>query len=177
LNPNEVILVNELDEQIGIMEKLDAHVQGVLHRAFSIFLFNKNGEMLLQQRNIEKYHSGGLWTNACCSHPMPNETITDAANRRLIEELGISVPIQKAFTFTYKANFDNGLIEHEFDHVFIGECNFENINFNTTEVQAVKYISLQDLDIDIKNEPDQFTVWFKIALPQLTNYLNSVKNN
>jgi isopentenyl-diphosphate Delta-isomerase len=177
VNPNEVILVNEQDEAIGTMEKLDAHVQGVLHRAFSIFLFNKNGDMLLQQRNFKKYHSGGLWTNACCSHPMPTEPVLEAAQRRLTEELGISVPIQKAFTFTYKANFENGLIEHEYDHVFIGECNIENINFNTDEVNAIKYISLINLEKDIENNPKQYTVWFKIALPQLHNYLNSVKNN
>ncbi len=118
---HEVILVNELDEAIGSMEKMEAHEKALLHRAFSVFLFNKNGEMLLQKRAATKYHSPSLWTNACCSHPMPGETTEQAALRRLKEELGFTTNVQKAFHFTYKAVFDNGLTDHEFDHVFVVE--------------------------------------------------------
>src|SRR5215468_430433 len=114
----QVILVNELDEEIGTMEKLSAHEQGVLHRAISVFIFNEKGEMLLQQRASRKYHSGGLWTNACCSHPHPGEATHAAALRRLKEEMGFETSLKKAFDFVYKTSFDNGLTEHEFDHVF-----------------------------------------------------------
>src|SRR4249919_2599143 len=113
----EVILVNEQNEAIGTMEKMEAHRKALLHRAFSVFIFNSKGEMLLQQRALNKYHSGGLWTNACCSHPRPGELIEDAATRRLKEELGFETPLKKIFQFTYQASFDNGLTEHEFDHV------------------------------------------------------------
>ncbi|HSU49504.1 MAG TPA: isopentenyl-diphosphate Delta-isomerase, partial [Segetibacter sp.] len=119
----EVILVNELDEQIGKMEKMEAHSKGLLHRAFSVFIFNDQGEMLLQQRAVSKYHSGGLWTNACCSHPRPEEATEDAALRRLQEELGFTVSLAKIFDFRYNASFTNGLTEHEFDHVFVGTYN------------------------------------------------------
>src|ERR1044072_1062769 len=119
----EVILVNERDEATGIMEKMEAHQKGVLHRAFSVFIFNNKNEMLLQQRAIKKYHSGGLWTKACCSHPRPGETKSDAALRRLYEELGFTTSIEKIFDFTYKASFENGLTENEFDHVFAGIYN------------------------------------------------------
>ena len=116
----EVVLVNEKDEAIGTMEKMAAHEKALLHRAFSVFVFNKNGDLLMQQRAHSKYHSGGLWTNTCCSHPRPGEHVADAANRRLQEEMGFTTSLNKAFDFTYKAAFDNGLTEHEFDHVFIG---------------------------------------------------------
>src|ERR1044071_5474301 len=117
----EVILVNEHDEQIGTMEKMEAHRKAMLHRAFSVFVFSARKEMLLQQRAFTKYHSGGLWTNACCSHPMPGEKTEDAAKRRLMEEMGFKALIKEIFDFTYKAEFNNGLIEYEFDHVFAGE--------------------------------------------------------
>ena len=130
---NQVILVNEQDAPIGVMEKMEAHKTGTLHRAFSIFIFNSQGEMLLQQRAKGKYHSGGLWTNACCSHPQPGEQVEKAAERRLMEELGFSTSLEKVFDFLYKAGLDNGLTEHEFDHVFVGEYNGA-INFNTEEV-------------------------------------------
>jgi isopentenyl-diphosphate delta-isomerase len=116
----EVILVNESDEAIGAMEKMEAHRLGVLHRAFSVFIFNSNGHMLLQQRADTKYHSAGLWTNACCSHPAPGEEVKSAAERRLQEELGFKADIKRAFDFVYKASFNNGLTEHEYDHVFVG---------------------------------------------------------
>ena len=118
---DKVILVNEHDDMVGIMDKMEAHQQGLLHRAFSIFIFNTKGEMLLQQRAFSKYHSGGLWTNACCSHPLPGEKTEDAAQRRLKEEIGFETSLEKIFDFVYKAAFENGLTEHEFDHVFAGE--------------------------------------------------------
>ena len=123
ISRNDLILVNNKDEQVGTMEKMEAHRKALLHRAFSVFIFNTKGEMLLQQRAMSKYHSPGLWTNACCSHPRPGETTIAAAQRRLKEELGFVVPLQKAFDFIYTASFDNGLTENEFDHVFTGVYN------------------------------------------------------
>src|SRR5687767_9845264 len=131
---DQVILVNENDEQLGVMDKMEAHHKGVLHRAFSIFIFNTKGEMLLQQRAEHKYHSGGLWTNACCSHPAPGEETNDAAERRLQEEMGFSTSLVKVLDFTYRAEFDNGLVEHEFDHVYLGLYNGD-IHPNPDEVQ------------------------------------------
>src|SRR5258705_3890201 len=132
MNKQEVILVNTDDVALGSMEKMEAHVKGKLHRAFSVFIFNTNGEMLLQQRAINKYHSGGLWTNACCSHPSPGEDTSSAARRRLKEEMGIATPLKKIFDFVYEASFDNGLTENEFDHVFAGEYEGK-ITLNTAE--------------------------------------------
>ncbi|MCX8470581.1 MAG: isopentenyl-diphosphate Delta-isomerase [Chitinophagaceae bacterium] len=171
-----MILVNEQDEQIGLMPKMQTHELGILHRAFSIFLFTEDGQMILQKRATQKYHSPGLWTNACCSHPMQNETIEDAAKRRLQEELGIAIPLQYAFHFIYKANMGNGLTEHEFDHVFIGHFH-HHIEFNTEEVAAIKIISLPELEIDMENNPNDYTVWFKIAYPQLKQWMNHSTNN
>src|ERR1700712_3061003 len=132
----EVILVNERDEEIGAMEKMGAHCKRILHRAFSIFIFNNKKEMLLQQRAVNKYHSGGLWTNACCSHPKPGEVTKTAALRRLKEELGFETMLEEIFAFTYEASFENGLMEYEFDHVFTGIYNGE-INFDTHEVKDI----------------------------------------
>ena len=165
----QVILVNDLDEEIGVMEKMKAHYEARLHRAFSVFIFNNKGEMLLQQRANNKYHSGGLWTNACCSHPKPNEATMSAAERRLNEELGFSTPLKKLFEFTYKASFDNGLTEYEFDHAYIGTYNGE-INFNKTEVQDFCYRSLADIQSALETHPQKFTEWFKIALPLLQKF-------
>ena len=131
----EVVLVNEKDEAIGTMEKMAAHEKALLHRAFSVFVFNKNGDLLMQQRAHSKYHSGGLWTNTCCSHPRPSEHVADAANRRLQEEMGFTTSLTKAFDFTYKAVFDNGLTEHEYDHVFTGIFDGP-VYFNPNEVAA-----------------------------------------
>jgi isopentenyl-diphosphate delta-isomerase len=166
----EVILVNEQDEPIGVMEKIAAHEQALLHRAFSVFIFNKNGQMLLQQRALSKYHSPGLWTNACCSHPNPGESTESAALRRLEEELGFSVPIKKAFHFTYKAPFDNGLTEFEFDHVFIGSYDGD-IDVNPDEVAAYKFADVDLIEEDIKNNPASYTVWFLIAFPLLRDWM------
>jgi isopentenyl-diphosphate delta-isomerase len=161
-----VILVDEQDKAIGKMEKHQAHVEGVLHRAFSIFIFNSEKELLLQKRASSKYHCGGLWTNACCSHPRENENTQDAANRRLEEEMGMQCSLTPIFTFVYKAGFENGLTEHEFDHVFFGESN-QTPKINTEEVEAYRYISMDDLQQEIKEFPEKFTPWFIIALDRV----------
>lgn len=162
----QVILVNEADEEIGFMEKMEAHEKALLHRAFSIFVFNSSGELLLQQRASEKYHSANLWTNTCCSHPRPGETAAQAADRRLMEEMGFQTPLQKAFDFVYKAPFDNGLTEHEFDHVFIGTYE-GSIQTNPSEVQAHAFRSFDAIEAMIQNHPAQFTSWFLIAFPKV----------
>lgn len=156
----EVVLVDEKDNEIGVSEKLEAHRSGQLHRAFSIFIFNSKGDMLLQQRATDKYHSGGLWTNACCSHPRPNESTLQAAERRLKEELGMGAPLKFLFSFQYKADFENGLTEHELDHVFIGTSNTTPV-LNKEEAMAYQYVSPEHLLEDIKKQPDQYTFWFK----------------
>lgn len=161
-----VILVDEKDNQLGLMEKMEAHEKGLLHRAFSVFLFNSKGEMLLQQRAISKYHSGGLWTNACCSHPRDGEKTIDAAHRRLEEEMGFDCAIEKAFHFIYKSALDNDLTEHELDHVFIGQ--YEGvIKPNPEEVETYKYIAVPELVEDVKNNPQNYTEWFKICLDEV----------
>ena len=158
----EVILVNEQDEAIGTMAKMEAHQKGVLHRAFSVFLFDSEGRMLLQQRAATKYHGAHLWTNACCSHPYPGELTAAAAQRRLQEELGFVIPLRPIFSFTYKADVENGLIEHEFDHVFAGEWESE-VNFNTEEVAAVRYQGMADIKAELQAQPHLFTTWFRLA--------------
>jgi len=166
----QVVLVNQHDEQTGVMEKMEAHEKALLHRAFSVFIFDSNNNMLLQQRALTKYHSGGLFTNACCSHPRPNETVHAAAVRRLQEEMGFTTPITKAFDFIYKASFENGLTEHEFDHVYVGNYEGE-IKANPEEVESFCYISLPDLEIDIQQQPQKYTAWFLIAYPKLKAWL------
>jgi isopentenyl-diphosphate Delta-isomerase len=170
----EVILVNELDEVVGSMEKMEAHEKAVLHRAFSVFLFDRKGNMLLQQRADSKYHSPSLWTNACCSHPMPGEGTKQAALRRLQEELGFTATIKKAFHFTYKAAFDNGLTEHEFDHVFVGEYEGE-IEVNTEEVNDTCYKSMAEIKQELESNSAHYTEWFKIAFPLLEEWLQHQK--
>ena len=167
---NDVILVDERDKAIGTMEKLKAHKIGVLHRAFSIFLFNDNGELLLQKRNESKYHSGGLWTNTCCSHPKPGEILKEGALIRLDEEMGIEADIKFVFSFIYKAEFDNGLTENEFDHVFIGSFN-DVPNINPDEVSDWKYMSLKSIKNEIDLSPEIYSEWFKIALPKIEKHL------
>ncbi len=162
----EVILVDENDIAIGSMEKLEAHQKGILHRAFSVFIFNNNNELLLQRRALTKYHSAGLWTNTCCSHPQPNEDTLAAANRRLKEEMGMQTTLTHKTSFIYKTNFDNGLTEHEFDHVFIGNTNTNPI-INPEEVDSFKWISLEKLKANIKTHPELYTSWFKIAMEKV----------
>jgi isopentenyl-diphosphate delta-isomerase len=166
---DKVILVNEFDDMVGIMDKMEVHKQGLLHRAFSIFIFNRKGEMLLQQRAFSKYHSGGLWTNACCSHPMPGEKTMDAAQRRLKEELGFEIPVEKIFDFVYKAGFDNGLTEHEFDHVFAGEYEGK-INANPEEVNEVCYKEIPEIKNTMQTHPQKYTAWFHLAFPKIEEW-------
>ena len=161
-----VVLVDEKDNPLGTMEKMEAHEKGVLHRAFSVFIFNNKGDMLLQQRAFSKYHSGGLWTNTCCSHPRDGETTLEAAHRRLQEEMGFDCEIEKAFDFIYKKNLDKGLIEHEFDHVFIGEFEGE-VCFNKEEVNAYIYRPVQAVVDEVNQTPEKYTEWFKICLDEV----------
>lgn len=168
---DDVILVDEYDNQIGTKEKMEAHRKGELHRAFSIFVFNSKNEMLLQQRAIKKYHSGGLWTNTCCSHPKPDEEINKAAHRRLEEEMGFDTKLDEAFAFTYFAELDKGLKEHEYDHVFIGSYE-GNIIPNPDEVESFKWISMDTLKQDIKDNPRNYTEWFKISILRVLQFYN-----
>jgi isopentenyl-diphosphate Delta-isomerase len=167
----EVILVDARDNVTGSLEKMQAHQQGLLHRAFSIFIFNTKGEMLLQQRAMNKYHSGGLWTNACCSHPLPGEETARAAERRLKEELGFETTIHKIFDFVYNADMGNGLTEHEFDHVFAGEYDGD-ISFNKEEVMDYCYKSMNDIRHNLDSHPRKYTAWFHIAFPMIENWWN-----
>lgn len=161
-----VILVDEQDNEVGVMEKMQAHKEGVLHRAFSIFIFNTNNELLLQQRAVSKYHSAGLWTNTCCSHPRPNETIKDAATRRLFEEMGLTTDLTIKTHFIYKATFENGLTEHELDYVLIGHTQAVPV-INPDEVHSYKWQDIDTIKQDLKDNPQHYTAWFKIAIEQV----------
>lgn len=166
----QVILVNSKDEEIGTMEKLKAHQTGALHRAFSVLIFNKKGEMMLQKRADEKYHSGGLWTNACCSHPKPGESVQNAARRRLMEEMGIDLEPRFVYKFIYKAKLENNLTEHECDYVFVGEYNEAPI-LNGNEASGWKFASVQAIKDDVAKNPNDYTVWFKMILDNLNKYI------
>jgi isopentenyl-diphosphate delta-isomerase len=167
---HDVILVNENDEVLGTMEKMEAHQKGVLHRAFSVFILNDRGEMLLQQRATGKYHSAGLWTNACCSHPFPLEDTKAAAERRLMEEMGFHTPLKGIFNFIYNTPFDNGLTEYEYDHVFVGYYN-GTIHPEAAEVADYCYKTIEEIAIDIQEKPQRFTSWFRIAFPKVEAWL------
>jgi len=162
-----VAIVDENDNEIGEEEKIKAHQEGKLHRAFSIFVFNSKGQMLIQKRVKTKYHSGGLWTNTCCSHPRPGEPIEKAAHRRLKEEMGFDCEIREIFSFTYRVKFDNDLSENEYDHLFLGKFDGKPMP-NSKEVEDWMFIDLDELKKDIKNNPEKFTHWFKIALDKLS---------
>ena len=164
----KVILVDKNDNELGTMEKQEAHVKGLLHRAFSVFIFNDKNELLLQRRAVKKYHSGGLWTNTCCSHPRQNEKTKDAAKRRLLEEMGMRSTLKKQFDFIYKAKLDNNLYEHEFDHVFFGFTNDLPI-INPEEVEEYTYKTLEDIGNEMKAIPDKYTEWFKICFREVVN--------
>lgn len=171
-----VILVDENDQQIGLMEKMEAHEKGLLHRAFSVFIFNDENQLLLQQRAKDKYHSGGLWTNTCCSHPREGESLLDAGKRRLHEEMGFSCPIETVFSFIYKAELDNNLIEHELDHVLIGNYN-EGPKPNPDEVMDWKYVDLEWVVEDMKANPENYTTWFRIVFDNVKgHFLNTVQS-
>lgn len=165
----QVILVDEQDMELGVMEKMEVHEKALLHRAFSIFIFNSKGELLLQQRAIDKYHSGGLWTNTCCSHPRPGEDTLASATRRLREEMGFEAPLEKVFDFIYKATFDNGLTEYEFDYVFTGYYD-GNIEYDIKEVANYLYIPMHQLEILIQQQPDFFTKWLQVAFPKVMDW-------
>jgi len=156
---NEIILVDEKDNQIGLMDKLEVHQKGLLHRAFSIFIFNSKKELLLQCRAANKYHSGSLWSNTCCSHPQNGENLIEAAKIRLQQEMGFTSEIKPVFTFIYKAQLNNNLTEHEFDHVFFGEYNAAP-KINTNEVSNWHYKNMDEIKIDLQNNPQNYTVWF-----------------
>lgn len=159
----KVILVNENDEVLGTMEKLEAHLKGALHRAFSVFIFNDQKKLLMHQRAFDKYHSPGLWTNTCCSHPYPNETNLDAANRRLKEEMGMQCELKEQFSFIYKERINATIEEYELDHVFLGYSDSEP-RINKEEVAAYKWISLTELKEQMHTQPNDFTIWFKIII-------------
>jgi isopentenyl-diphosphate Delta-isomerase len=160
-----VILVDEQDQVVGAMEKMEAHQKGLLHRAFSIVIFNSKGEMLLQQRAADKYHSGGLWTNACCSHPQPGESIEEAGKRKLRQEMGIECELNYSHKFLYKVELDHHLTEHELDHVLVGYYDGQP-NLNPIEAQAWKFESLTSIQRDAIQNPDAYTCWFKLILEQ-----------
>ncbi|MGV8879312.1 MAG: isopentenyl-diphosphate Delta-isomerase [Sphingobacteriaceae bacterium] len=165
----EVILVDADDNEIGMMEKMEAHRLGLLHRAFSVFVFNANGDLLLQQRALDKYHSGGLWTNTCCSHPRKGENLYAAAKRRLKEEMGMSCELDYGFMFTYHAAFADELSEHEVDHVFFGESD-QLPQPDKKEVEAYQYVSLKALKTDVAAHPAIYTAWFKICLDKVLQH-------
>lgn len=171
--PEYVVLVNSKDRKTGIAGKLEAHEQGWLHRAFSIFIFNNQGEMLLQQRAAEKYHFGGLWTNACCSHPRPGEKVLQAAGRRLHEELGIIAHLKKFGAITYSFyDAESKLTEHEYDHIITGTYS-GTFHLNPAEVQKVRWISLKALAIELKQQPLHFTPWFSAIMKEYPQLLNT----
>ena len=174
MDEEKVILVDTSDNPIGIMPKMEAHKKALLHRAFSVFILNQNGELLLQQRALNKYHSPGLWTNTCCSHQREGETNEFAGKRRLKEEMGFSTSLKELFSFIYKAPFDNGLTEHELDHVLLGYYE-DTPNVNPEEVQSWKWMDLKQIEFAIKANPKDYTAWFKIIFDRFYNYIKTKK--
>ncbi|WP_438976539.1 isopentenyl-diphosphate Delta-isomerase [Polaribacter sp.] len=170
-----VVLVDKNDNQIGLMPKMEAHEKAVLHRAFSVFTFNNKGELLLQQRAAHKYHSPLLWTNTCCSHQKEGETNIEAGKRRLQEEMGFTTELKEVFSFIYKAPFENGLTEHELDHVMVGDFDGEP-NINKDEVESYKWMLLEDVKNDIENNPEIYTEWFKIIFKESYKKLKNAKS-
>jgi len=174
MKEEKVILVDREDNPVGTLPKMEAHEKGVLHRAFSVFILNQKGELMLQQRALHKYHSPGLWTNTCCSHQREGEENLQAGTRRLEEEMGFSVPLEELFSFIYKAPFDNGLTEHELDHVMLGY--YEGIpEINSDEVNTWKWMSLNEIASDLTVNPESYTVWFKIIFERFFNHVKSTK--
>ena len=168
----QVILVNDQDEQIGLMPKMEAHKKGVLHRAFSVFIFNSKNELMLQQRAAHKYHSPLLWTNTCCSHQRDGETNIEAGTRRLSEEMGFTTALKEVTSFIYKAPFDNGLTEHEFDHVMTGFYEMDPV-INKEEVEAWKWMPVEAVKSNIESNPEIYTAWFKIIFKNFYSHINS----
>ncbi len=172
MSEERVVLVDKDDFQLGLMPKLEAHRKGVLHRAFSVFIFNSSKLLLMQKRSSKKYHSPGLWTNTCCSHQRDGENTLDAAKRRLNEEMGLNVDLKEAFSFIYKANLKNGLIEHEFDHVLVGFTDL-NPNINTKEVEDWKWVDLSFLELDLDKNQNIYTEWFKIIFKRVKVFIEN----
>lgn len=170
----QVVLVTELDEEIGTMEKMQAHREGALHRAFSVFILNDAGEMLLQRRAAGKYHSPGLWTNACCSHPRTGESVASAASRRLREELGFAAPLKPLTPMLYRADVGGGLIEHEYDHLFLGHYSQPVVPV-PAEASDVRYVALKELGEWMRERPEDFTRWFHLAMPRVMQELRNLK--
>lgn len=166
---DEMILVDVFDNEIGYTDKADAHARGLLHRAFSVFVIH-DGRMLIQKRSRNKYHSGGLWTNACCSHPRRGETLKEAVARRMKEELGFSSPVHECFHFIYRHVFNDGVTEYEFDHVFLTDYSGP-YDPDPAEAEEVRWISFEELSVDLRNDPDSYTVWFLIAAPEILRRL------
>ena len=170
MKEEEVILVDVNDTPVGTMPKMEAHEKAVLHRAFSVFILNKEGQLMLQQRALHKYHSPGLWTNTCCSHQRVGESNLEAGARRLAEEMGFNTPLEELFSFIYKAPFDNGLTEHELDHVLLGY--YQDVpRINKDEVAHWKWMDLDQVAMEIKSVPENYTAWFKIIFNKFYNYL------
>ncbi len=171
MQEEHVILVNEKDEKIGLMPKMEAHKKAVLHRAFSVFIFNNKDELMLQQRALDKYHSPGLWTNTCCSHQRDGESNIEAGTRRLREEMGFVTSLKEVGAFIYKAPFDNGLTEHEYDHIMVGHYNDEPI-VNPDEVASFRWMKLDDVKVDIACHAEEYTEWFKIIFEKFYENIN-----
>lgn len=169
-----VILVDQEDKKIGLMPKMQAHEEALLHRAFSVFILNDQNEIMLQQRAAHKYHSPLLWTNTCCSHQRDGETNLEAGKRRLQEEMGMEVTLKEVFSFIYKAPFDNGLTEHEYDHVMIGFSNEEPV-INTEEVESWKWMSIDAIKLDMIEKPEAYTEWFKIIFSKFYHFIEEQK--
>lgn len=169
-----VVLVDEQGSETGVMEKMAAHRAAALHRAFSVFVFNSNGQLLLQRRADHKYHSGGLWTNTCCSHPRPGEGMGEAARRRLQEEMGLDCELEEIFSFVYHAHLDHGLSEHEYDHVLVGRCDADPFP-NPDEVSEWRWANLDELEQDRTLNPNRYTAWFHLAFPRVLSWLEEHK--
>ncbi len=166
----KVILVDKADNEVGVEEKMEAHREGKLHRAFSIFVFSSDGRLLLQQRALSKYHCPGLWSNTCCSHPRPGELVEAAAHRRLVEEMGFDCPLREAFSFTYKVKFDNGLVENEFDHVLMGRYDGV-VKANPDEAESWKWLGINELRNDVRENPEKYTYWLRVSLERVLSLL------
>ena len=174
MKEERVILVNEQDEPLGTMEKIEAHEKALLHRAFSVFVFNEKGETMIQQRALHKYHSPGLWTNTCCSHQREGESNIEAGKRRLMEEMGFTTDLEEVFSFIYKAPFDNGLTEHEFDHVMVGRYNGKPA-INPDEVADWQWVSLESIKTDMEASPEKYTAWFRIIFDKFYDHIRKNK--
>jgi isopentenyl-diphosphate delta-isomerase len=173
MKEEKVILVNENNEQIGLMPKMEAHEKAVLHRAFSVFIFNDDNQLMLQQRALDKYHSPGLWTNTCCSHQRDGETNIEAGKRRLQEEMGFVVDLEEVVSFIYKAPFDNGLTEYEYDHVMVGKYNKAPV-LNKEEVADWKWMPLEEVKVDMTLHQEKYTEWFKIIFQKFYEHINVI---